>query len=67
MILVTVSTNLPNRVSQGGSQEVSQGETFTLIGLRPRGSETKNKVSKVGIYFMFTRKDDLFSEIIYSN
>ena len=38
MLTVRVSTNLPQSGREGGSQS----GTFTLIGFRPRGSETKS-------------------------
>ena len=42
---VRVSTNLPDRVREGGRESVregvSQSVTCKLIGLRPRVSETK--------------------------
>ena len=49
---VRVSTNLPEGVREG----VSQGVTCKLIGLRPRGSETKigieNGVLKINKTFL---------------
>ena len=41
-VTVWVSTNLTESGSQGGSQS----GRFTLIGLRPRGSETKTQVAE---------------------
>ena len=56
----TAGDKLPVRVStilpEGGKESVSQGGTFALIGLRPRGSETK--ITAVNSFYQLLTIDE---------